>query len=573
MSEEGTTEPIEETLSLDRARFVNDACERFEAAWEAGPRPRIEDFLPEGDVPERPVLLRELIALELELRRDLGERPEPPEYLGRFPDRPGVVSAVFCGAEPETIAGYELMGELGRGGMGVVYRARQGSLNRLVALKVMRSGRLATEAEARRFRIEAEAAAGLRHPHIVRIFEVGCWQGLHYFSMELIEGGSLSRVLPALRADPRAAAVLLAKVSKAVGHAHRHGFVHRDLKPGNILLDGDPGDPPEAREPFVTDFGLVKRVGPDSEEGLTNSGGIVGTLEYMAPEQARGGPIDARTDVYGLGAVLYAMLAGRPPFRADSPMETLVQVNEREPEPPSRANPKVPRDLERICLKCLEKDPDRRYPSAEGLAEDLGRFLRDEPVDARRTGLVGRLRRWSRREPEFAYRLVALGAITALTQSNYFAHRPEIRKLDVHLRVTGEELLWLVAVVVLRLASGRSARPERIWPAWIAVDVIALTLVLRSIDAASSVLVIGYPMLVAASGLWARERLVWLTAGLAAYGYATLWAEHVLTRGFERNHYLNIVVVSLMVTAMVVSSQVRRLWSLSRYYEHRPDRD
>jgi serine/threonine-protein kinase len=572
MSRPEASKPIEETLSIDRARLVNDACERFERAWEADPRPRIEDFLPGPDDPGRRVLLRELIALELELRRDRGERPEEPEYRDRFPGQEAVVSGVFCGAEPASIAGYELLGELGRGGMGVVYRARQGSLNRLVALKVMRSGRLATEAEARRFRIEAEAAAGLRHPNIVRIFEVGCWQGLDYFSMELIEGGSLSRAAPALRDDPRASAVLMARVARAVGHAHEHGFIHRDLKPGNILLDGRADDPPDAREPFVTDFGLVKRVGPGSGEGPTHSGAILGTLEYMAPEQARGGPIDERADVYGLGAVLYALLASRPPFRAESPMETLVQVTEREPEPPTRINPRVPRDLERICLKCLEKDPDRRYGSAAELAEDLDRFLRGEPVDARRTGLIGRLRRWSRREPEFAFRLIALSAVTALTQLNYLAHPPEIRKIDVHLRVTGAELLWLGAVALLRWLSGRSTRPDRLWPAWMAVDVIALTLLLRMLDAANSVLVIGYPMLVAASGLWSRERLVWLTAGLSAYGYATLWMEFVLTVGFERNYYLDIVVASLLVTGLIVSHLVRRLWSLSRFYEHRPGR-
>ncbi|RUL87245.1 serine/threonine-protein kinase [Tautonia sociabilis] len=572
MSEPGTTEPMDETLSLDRARLVNDVCERFELAWDAEPRPRIEDVLAGAGAtgPERRILLRELIALELELRRGQGDRLDEAEYLRRFPRDPEVIDSVFRSIEPESIAGYELLGELGRGGMGVVYRARQGSLNRLVALKVMRAGRLASEAESRRFRIEAEAAAGLKHPNIVRIFEVGCWRGLHYFSMELIEGGSLSRLAPRLRDEPETAAVLLVKVARAVDHAHRAGFVHRDLKPSNILLDGGIGDPPGRREPFVTDFGLVKRVGPGSEDGPTRPEGIVGTLEYMAPEQARGGPIDARTDVYGLGAVLYALLTGRPPFRADSPMETLVLVNEREPEPPRRLNPRVPRDLERVCLRCLEKDPDRRYPSAEAMAEDLDRFLRDEPVLARRLGLVGRLRRWGRREPQLAFRLIAIGAATALTQANYLANSPTIRRGDLHVQVTIAEVLWLIAAVVLQRLARRSGRPERLWPGWVALDVATLTFVVRLLGGEASVLVVGYPVIVVAAGLWSREWLVWVAAGLASLGYAALWAEHVLTVGFERNYYLNIVIASLFVVAAIVSHQVRRLWSLGRYYDHRP---
>ena len=436
----------------------------------------------------------------------------------------------------------------------------------------MRSGRLATETEARRFRIEAEAAAGLRHPNIVRIFEVGCWQGLHYFSMELIEGESLSRIVPKVRDNPRAAALLLAKVARAVGHAHRSGFVHRDLKPGNILLDGDAADAPELREPYVTDFGLVKRVGPGSEDGPTRTEGIVGTLEYMAPEQAKGGRIDARTDVYGMGAVLYALLVGRPPFRAESPMETLVQVNEREPDPPRRYNRKVPRDLELICLRCLEKDPDRRYASAEELADDLERFLKDEPVAARHTGVVGQLRRWIRREPELSFRLIALGAVTALTQVNYLAYSSKVRKLDIHSQVTAAELLWLLGVVGLWWCTRRLVQSERFGLAWIVLDVVALTGILRILDASNSVLVVGYPLLVVASGLWSRERLVWSTAALCTLGYTILWGEYVLFNGFQRNYYLNIVVTSLFVTALVVSHQVRRLWSLGRFYEHRPDR-
>ncbi|WP_152053682.1 serine/threonine-protein kinase [Tautonia marina] len=561
----------EPTLSIDRARFVNDACERFEADWRSGCRPSMESFLAAVEGHERRVLLQELIALEVELRRERGEKPVEADYRSRFPAEASLVAEAFCVTQPMSIAGYELLDELGRGGMGVIYRARQKGLNRLVALKVMRVGRLATDDEARRFRIEAEAVAGLRHPNIVRIFDVGCSHGEHYFSMELIEGGNLSRVIPLLREQPRVVADLLLQIARAVHHAHQLEFVHRDLKPGNILLDGDADTPIEQRTPYITDFGLVKCLGPGSEEGLTRPEAIVGTLEYMAPEQAQAGPIDARTDVYGLGAILYAMLTGRPPHRADSPMETLVQISEREPDPPRRLNPGVPRALEAICLRCLEIDPERRYPSAKAVAEDLEHFLRGEPISAGRVGPLGRLRRWARREPELVFRLVAIGSITLLTQANYLAHAPAERKPLLHLQITSLELLWMASAILIQTVARRSERPERLWPAWIVVDVTALTLALRLLDAADSGLVIGYPMLVVASGLWSRHWLVWLTAGLASLGYALIWFEHLILNGPQPNVFLNIVVASLLVTAMIVSHQVRRLWSLSRFYERRPD--
>ena len=307
-----------------------------------------------------------------------------------------------AGTKVRYIGDYELIAEIARGGMGVVFRARQRSLNRPVALKMLRAEILMTEAEEQRFRQEAEAAANLDHPNIVPIFEVGRHDGHSYFSMKLVEGGSLAQRLPDFASDHRAAARLMAIVARAVHHAHQRGVLHRDLKPSNILLSGGPDIPIEQIEPHVTDFGLAKRVGGDPE--LTQSGAILGTPSYMAPEQAIGkkGLITVATDVYGLGAVLYTILSGRPPFQGDSALETIAQVKDRALDPPSRHGRRVDRDLETICLKCLEKEPARRYGSAEAVAEDLERWLTGEPILARPVGRCERAWRWCRRNPAVA---------------------------------------------------------------------------------------------------------------------------------------------------------------------------
>jgi serine/threonine protein kinase len=281
---------------------------------------------------------------------------------------------------------YTVVCEIGRGGMGVVYRARQQSLNRVVALKMILPGALASGDDLQRFRIEAEATAGLKHPSIVTVHEVGEVEGCHYYSMDFIEGISLAQKLKDGPLSSRSAARYVQTVARAMHHAHRHGILHRDLKPSNILLDAED-------EPHVTDFGLAKRMGGDS--GQTRTGAVLGTPSYMAPEQASGktrefGPA---TDVYGLGAILYECLTGRPPFQAVTPMDTVMQVIERDPAPPSLLNPGVERDLETICLKCLEKDAANRYASAEELADDLRRYLDGESIRASSVNVLDYLAR------------------------------------------------------------------------------------------------------------------------------------------------------------------------------------
>ena len=301
---------------------------------------------------------------------------------------------------------YELLEEIGRGGQGVVYRARQKSLNRTVALKVIGLGHWATEAHLKRFRREAESAASLEHPCIVPIYEVGERDGSCYFSMKFIEGGQLDEVVRREPMPIRHAVELIAKVARTVHFAHEHRILHRDIKPGNILLDGK-------GEPHLTDFGLARLV--ETESTVTRTMEVLGTPSYMAPEQAVGNnaAVSSVTDVYGLGAVLYQLLTAHPPFAGGTTYETIRLVLDTEPRQPRLWNPKIDRDLSTICLKCLEKDPKRRYSSALALAEDLERWVKHEPIRARRTRLVTRGRKWMRRNPTSALLAASLVALAA----------------------------------------------------------------------------------------------------------------------------------------------------------------
>ncbi|HEY7327387.1 MAG TPA: serine/threonine-protein kinase [Gemmataceae bacterium] len=376
-----------------------------------------------GQAPDRQALLDSNRDLASELReffadqdrlerlaaplRPLADLSGPDVSSTPLPMRTGAETAPQLPSPPRSFGDYTVLAAVGQGGMGVVWKARQKRPDRLVALKMFRAGDLASPTDVQRFRNEAEVIAQLDHPHILPVYEVGERDGVHYFSMKLVGGGSLADHLDSFRADPRAAARLLGTIARAVHYAHQRGILHRDLKPSNILLDAQ-------GEPHVSDFGLAKRVETDSS--LTQSGTLVGTPSYMAPEQTRSqkGAVTTATDVYGLGAVLYALLTGRPPFQGETVMDTLEQVREREPEKPSRLDSRVDRNLDTVCLKCLSKDPDRRYASAADLGEDLERWLAGKPVKARRAGRGERAWKWVRRNPALAS-LLAVVALSAAT--------------------------------------------------------------------------------------------------------------------------------------------------------------
>src|SRR5262245_22127339 len=386
--------PASETVALTAARRREQARERLTASWRAGPPLRIEDLLAEATAEERPALFAELLRLERDLR---GPTCSPEEYRARFPEFAAQVDTAFAGTpavrpkrtrrrrrpaaddepEPPSVPNYDVLGRIDAGGMGVVYEAVHRGLGVKVALKVVRGEPWAAGTALERFRAEARAVAALNHPNVVRIYDYGEWQPagggppLPYYTMEHVAGGSLAAKLGGRPLSPREAAALTQTLARAVQSIHDRQIVHRDLKPGNILLAGD-------GTPKIADFGLAKRL--DADPGLTASQTVLGTASYMAPEQASGHAKQAgpAADIYALGAILYECLTGQPPFRASAYALTVHQVLSVDPVPPRRLVPAVPPHLEAVCLKCLEKEPGRRYASAAELADDLGRVRAGE---------------------------------------------------------------------------------------------------------------------------------------------------------------------------------------------------
>jgi serine/threonine-protein kinase len=527
-------------------------------------------------------------------RLQAGERPDRSSILSRYPQ---ATSALDClealenlapavetqpgedpqhtdtrgadmtlpAAPPARFGQYELLDEIGRGGMGVVYRARQVGLDRLVAVKMILASHLASAEHVRRFQAEARAAARLQHPHIVAIHEVGQLHGQHYFTMEYVQGESLAQRIAKGNIDFTWAVRTMLKVARAVDYLHRQAVVHRDLKPSNILLDAED-------HPYVTDFGLAKVFTPGTD--MTATGVIAGTPSYMSPEQASGSSqgVGPGSDVYSLGAIFYELLTLQPPFRNENPLDTLLQVLGGEPIAPRRLNAKIPRNLELICQKCLAKTPGERYASAAALADDLEHHLRGEPLAVRPPHLGQRAARWIRRQPALAARLGGLGVFYAVELANY-ALGTVTR--DFHLQISLLLAIWAIASIVCQQFLEHRRWGTATQFVWGAIDSLLFLAVLLVGNGVASSLVIGYALLIVGASLWFRVRFVWFMTLLSLLSYGVLVWDFYFRRtdlqaAFDTRWDRHIIfAVALVVLGAMVSYLVQRLRTLSAYYGRR----
>lgn len=525
-----------------------------------------------------------------------------PEEQPRRRRSPASRIASIEGLVGEQFGSYVLEEAIGRGGMGVVFRARQLEPKRTVALKLMRAGALAAPDELKRFEHEAHAVAALDHPGIVPVFEYGQIEGIRYFSMPWVQGESLEVVLKQGALEPREAARVALEIADAVAYAHDRGIIHRDLKPSNILVDraggrrsssaasqesgvastiGLGGDSssvgPTPSAPVsdsssrldrttlrIADFGLAKSI--DGGDDLTHTGQVMGTPGYMAPEQAWGehSKIGKPADVYAIGAILYRALTGRLPVEGANFLETILKTRDLEPTSTRKYVPAVPRTLDAICLKCLERDPGRRYADAAELAADLRAFQRDEPTKASRPNVIQRVRRWNRTFPFLASHVWGLLFLFVIVQLNWITMGSD---LTYHLRISGMLVAWLLLAIGLQVFVAGKALQQPVAAIWLALDAAIMTIFLLVINHDPSQLLIGYPTLTLASALFEKVRSVAVMTGVTMLAHASLlilrpelcdpWSHAVLFQAL------------LLIIGFLAASLVRRIQQYRRIFEER----
>ena len=494
--------------------------------------------------------LRETLALPRQT-----EVPEP-QTLANQPTTRISTSGSLASNPPQFLGDYEILEEIDRGGMGVVYKARHQQLNRVVALKLIRSGELASTEEVQRFLSEAEAAASLSHPGIVPIYEVGTYEGLVFYTMAFIEGQSLAELVADGPIDPTDAVRITHKLCNAVEFAHQSGIYHRDLKPANVLIN-------DCGQPVIIDFGLAKIKSHD--DSITATGQMLGTPAYMAPEHASGKVRNAgpAADVYALGAILYYLCTGEPPFTGRTAFDVLIQVLDRRPPKPSKLNKQVSREVDQICSRMLEKEPVLRYTSAAELARELQRILTGEPIDMPEETLSQRMVHWWQREPILVAHVAGIGLTTLIVVAAQIYKPDALTPFYSRLVLL---LAWLAVSFALQFSVDRLRLRHVAILGWLTTDVVVYTTLIVFARPPRSMLLIGYPMMIVASSLFYQGRYTLFNTLMCILGFSVLAAcypqELLLRWDFGAIFVCGMIVICLCMLAMI-----HRLRGLSRFYE------